>query len=193
MTVLSDVVHEATAIHGVVAGAVVDIESGNCLARAGGDELFSLSLIGAVNAQILRSKIRLVEEQFPQENIEDLMVTLGKHYHLIQLIPGSGGTPRLFLYVVLCRDGSNLVLTRRKMTALGLRVQQTSGVQEQVEIAQFAAYLRSPSSAGAKGLNDKLEMSEDPDEEELPPFMREDTVMRLLSAAEDSCRLAMAA
>jgi hypothetical protein len=192
MTVLSEAVHAATELQGAVAGALVDLESGNCLARAGNEEMFSLSLIGAVNAQMLRTEMRLVQEQFPDEDIEDLMITLGKHYHLIRLIHDSKSFPCLFLYVVMTRDTTNLVMARRKMAEIATQILQAQESRVQVEIAQFAALLQNPPATGTLGFNEKLDVTEE-DEDELPPFMREETVMKLLGAAEHPPGLAMAA
>ena len=193
MSVLSEAVHAVVTLQGAVAGALVDLESGDCVVRAGSEELFSLSLIGAVNAQMLRAEMRMVREQFPQEDIEDLMITLGRHYHLIRMVASSDSSPCLFLYLVMARDTANLVLARRKMAEAALKIAQAQEALRQAEMAQFAALLRNPPIPGVLGFNDKLEVAEDEDEEELPPFMREDTVMKLLGTMEASYGRAMAA
>jgi hypothetical protein len=193
MTVLSEAVHAVVELQGAVAGALVDLESGNCLARAGSEEMFSLSLIGAVNAQMLRAEKRLVQEQFPQEDIEDLMITLGKHYHLIRLVQDSDTFPCLFLYVVMARDATNLVMARRKMAEIGNQILQGPDTRQQVELAKLASFLQNPPTTGTLGFNEKLDVVEEEDEEELPPFMREETVMKLLGIAEASYGRAMAA
>lgn len=185
MTILSEAIHAAVELQGAVAGALVDIESGNCLVRAGSEEMFSLSMVGAANAQMLRTEMRLVQEQFPQEDIEDLMITLGRHYHLIRLVPNGDELPHVFLYLVMMRNTANLVLARRKMAEIARQIDQNQGALQQVEMARFTTPRRNSPSSGILGFNEKLDVIEEiEDEEELPPFMREETVMKLLSTAE---------
>lgn len=191
MVVLSEAVTEAVELPGVVAGAIVEIENGICLARSGNEELFSLSLIGMVNAQMIRSELRMVEEQFPQENIEDMMITLGKHCHLLRLIPSFDNAPRLFLYVVMARNTGNAAIARHRMTEITNRVAQSPEASQWKDISQLTSLTPYPGAASALGFDESSDS--DTDEEELPPFMREETVMKLLAAAEAAQRNAMQA
>ncbi len=194
MTVISEVIHAVVELPGAVAGALVDLESGNCLIRAGREKMTGLSLVGAVNAQMLRAEMRQVQEQFPHEDIQDLMITVGKQYHLIRLVHLSDKLPCLFLYVVLARETANLMMARHTMAEVAWQLTQVKGVIQEVESAQVTALLRNSPFHEMAGFNTKRERFTEEDEKDvLPPFMREEAIMKLLATAEAACGLPLAA
>lgn len=188
MPALSDVIHAVMEISGALACTLVDTESGSCLARVGREDLFSLSVIGIATAQMLRADLRLAQEQFPEETIEDWMITLGKHYRLVRIIQNPNSDRLLFLCLILDRNYANLVMARRKMAEISQEISRLQESEEQNEIARFAARLRNPASFGAPEITEKLEIAGEDDEESLPPFMRQETVLKLLGMTEEAAR-----
>ncbi|GAB2932499.1 hypothetical protein [Streptomyces mayteni] len=72
------------AVDGAIGVALVDYESGMSLATLGIDD-----------------------------TIEDVLITLGDHYHVIRLLPADRGS--LFLYLALDRSRANLALARHSL------------------------------------------------------------------------------
>lgn len=108
---LSQSMQSIISIEGAMAAALVDHQSGMCLAQAGSG--VDLELAAAGNTQVVRAKLKTMESLGLRKGIEDILITLGDQYHLIRLIPNS---PGLFLYLVLDKARGNLALARYKLT-----------------------------------------------------------------------------
>jgi hypothetical protein len=108
---------EALNIDGAVGAALVDFESGMSLGTLGGGEWLDLDVAAAGNTEVVRAKMRVMSDLALDDVIEDVLITLGRQYHLIRLIndPGRGGGPTLFLYLVLDRGRANLALARHHL------------------------------------------------------------------------------
>jgi hypothetical protein len=104
---------EAMTIDGAVGVALVDYESGMTLGSLGGGGLLDLETAGAGNTEVVRAKMRTMAALQLDDQIEDILITLGKQYHIIR--PLSAGRGELFLYYVLDRARSNLALSRRHL------------------------------------------------------------------------------
>ena len=106
---LAQSLDELMQIDGAIAVAVVDSNSGMVLGKAGGG--VDLDVAGAGNTEVVRAKLKTMKSLGLNDSIDDILITLGKQYHIIRPMAQKEG---LFLYLVLDKQRSNLALARRK-------------------------------------------------------------------------------
>ncbi|MEV5572260.1 hypothetical protein AB0L06_19620 [Spirillospora sp. NPDC052269] len=110
-------------IDGAIGAAVVDFGSGMALGVQGGSKALDLQVAAAGNTEVMRSKMRTIEQLGLKDEIEDILITLSGQYHIIRPVTGRKGKG-LFLYLALDRGRANLALARHHM----------KGIEENLEI-----------------------------------------------------------
>jgi hypothetical protein len=106
---------EAMTIDGALGVALVDWDSGMPLGMLGGGKYLDLELAAAGNTEVVRAKMRTMQSLKLNDTIEDILITLGKQYHLIRLLASVDGSSNMFLYLALDRANSNLALARHHL------------------------------------------------------------------------------
>ncbi|MET0554070.1 MAG: hypothetical protein ABW221_13595 [Vicinamibacteria bacterium] len=111
MANLKDSMEALQGIDGFVGAAVVDSNSGMMLGSLGGGPI-NLEVAAAGNTEVVRSKMRVMTQLKLSDSIEDILITLGKQYHLIRPVASKEG---LFIYLVLDRVKANLAMGRHRL------------------------------------------------------------------------------
>jgi hypothetical protein len=110
MSNIQESLAEIMTINGAMCSALVDANSGMMLGSAGSG--IDLDVAAAGNTEVVRAKMKTMSLLKLSDSIEDILITLGKQYHIIRPLAKKQG---LFLYVVLDKSKSNLALARRKV------------------------------------------------------------------------------
>ena len=108
MANLNESMGEIMTIDGAIAASLVDSNSGMMLAQAGSG--VDLEVAAAGNTEVVRAKLKTMKALNLKDEIEDILITLGKQYHIIRPVASK---PGLFVYLVLDKSKSNLALARR--------------------------------------------------------------------------------
>ena len=96
-------------VDGAMCAAVVDSNSGMMLGSQGSG--VDLEVAAAGNTEVVRSKLKTMRALGLNDTIDDILITLGKQYHIIRPMSRKEG---VFIYFVLDKSKSNLALARRK-------------------------------------------------------------------------------
>ncbi len=97
-------------VNGVIATAVVDLESGMTLAAKSNRSDFDLAVASAYNSELVKQKMKTMKSLGLTDSIEDILITLTKAYHIIRPVQAKSG---IFIYLVLDRAKANLAMARR--------------------------------------------------------------------------------
>lgn len=96
-------------IDGAVGACVVDSSSGMMLGAIGGGQSLNVEVAAAGNTEVVRAKRKTMKSLNLDDKIEDILITLGKQYHIIRLCATNDA---LFVYLVLDKNRSNLAMAR---------------------------------------------------------------------------------
>ena len=101
-------------IDGCIGCCIVDSNSGMMLGAAGGGAM-NLEVAAAGNTEVVRSKRKTMKALNLQDQIEDMLITLGRQYHLIRPLASNDA---LFIHVVLDKQKANLAMARHQLTQI---------------------------------------------------------------------------
>ncbi len=97
-------------LDGFIGVCLVDSNSGMMMGSEGGGTM-NLEAAAAGNTEVVRAKRKTMSTLGLKDTIEDILITLGKQFHIIRPIKAA---PGLFIYLVLDKSKSNLALARHK-------------------------------------------------------------------------------
>ncbi|WP_458690792.1 hypothetical protein [Nocardia tengchongensis] len=110
-------------IDGALGAAVVDYNSGMALGMLGSSKSLDLQVAAAGNTEVVRAKMRTIDQLGIKEEIEDILITLSGQYHIIRPMTGRK-SKGLFLYLALDRGRANLAMARHRL----------KGIEEDLEV-----------------------------------------------------------
>lgn len=108
MATVTESLKDLLKVDGAMCAALVDANSGMMLGSVGTG--LDLELAAAGNTEVVRAKMRTIRSLGFSDAIEDILITLGKQYHIIRPIAAKSG---IFIYFVLDKQRANLALARR--------------------------------------------------------------------------------
>ena len=111
MATTRDVLSKLMEIDGIIGACIVDSNSGMMLGAAGGGSV-SLEVAAAGNTEVVRAKRKTMKALALGDSIEDILITLGKQYHLIRPLSSNDA---LFVYVMLDKSKANLAMARHQL------------------------------------------------------------------------------
>ena len=109
MATIKQSLEELLTLDGALCAAVVDASSGMMLGSVGSG--VDLEVAAAGNTEVVRAKLKTMRALGLNDVIEDILITLGKQYHIIRLSARKEG---VFIYYVLDKQRANLAMARRK-------------------------------------------------------------------------------
>lgn len=109
MANIKDSILELMGQDGAIGAAIVDSNSGMVLGKDGTG--INLDVAAAGNTEVIRAKMKTMKALGLNDHIEDILITLGKHYHILRPISAH---PGFFIYLALDNSRANLALARFK-------------------------------------------------------------------------------
>lgn len=109
MATINQTLEDLLSTDGAMCAAIVDATSGMILGSVGSG--IDLEVAAAGNTEVVRSKMKTMRALGLNDVIDDILITLGKQYHIIRPSSRKEG---VFIYFVLDKNKSNLAMARRK-------------------------------------------------------------------------------
>ena len=101
-------IEELSEIGGFIGACLVDSDTGLMLASSSVGP-FDLEAAGAANTEVVKAKLAAIAALGLNDTIEDILITLGRQYHLIRPLESN---PTVFIYVALNKANANLGMAR---------------------------------------------------------------------------------
>ena len=98
-------------IEGCLGACIVDSNSGMTLAATSSSAV-DLEVAAAGNTEVVRAKRKTMKALNLSDTIEDMLITLGKAYHMIRPLSSNDA---LFIYLVLDKSKANLAMARHQL------------------------------------------------------------------------------
>jgi len=98
-------------VSGVIAAAVVDLESGMTLAAKTHKGDFDPAAASAYNSELVKQKMKIMRTLNLKSTLEDMLISLSDQFHLIKFLPGNTS----FLYLAADRSATNLAILRNSV------------------------------------------------------------------------------
>lgn len=114
MANVTETLHKIMELDGAVGACIVDSNSGMMLGSVGGGGSINLEIAAAGNTEVVRAKRKTMKSLGLDDQIEDILITLGKQYHLIRLLSSNDA---LFAYVVIDKTKGNLAMARHTLSS----------------------------------------------------------------------------
>ena len=108
MSTVNECLNSLLKTDGAMCAALVDSNSGMMLGGVG--QGLDLELAAAGNTEVVRAKLKTMKSLSLNDAIEDILITLGRQYHVIRPVQAKTG---IFIYLVLDRAKANLAMARR--------------------------------------------------------------------------------
>jgi len=113
---------EAMRIEGAIGAALVDYSSGMSLGEVCVSKELDLTVAAAGNTEVVRAKMRTMDMLKMSDTIEDILITLGRQYHLIRPLASRAGAG-LFFYIALDKNRANLALARHQIRSVAENIE----------------------------------------------------------------------
>jgi hypothetical protein len=114
MATAKEILPKLMEIDGCVGACIVDSTSGMSLGAIGGAGI-DLETAAAGNTEVVRAKRKTMRALNLNDTIDDMLITLGKAYHLIRPLQSNDS---LFIYLVLDKSKANLAMARHQLRGL---------------------------------------------------------------------------
>ena len=101
-------------LDGAMGACIVDSNSGMMLGAMGGGGPVDLEIAAAGNTEVVRAKRKTMAALKLDDEIEDILISLGKQYHLIRPLSSNDA---LFIYLVIDKAKGNLAMARLKLSS----------------------------------------------------------------------------
>lgn len=95
-------------ITGLIAVAIVDLDSAMAIGTHSNSPQFDPELAAAYNAEVVKSKLKAIDALNLNQNIDDILISLEKEYHLISVTKDA----KYMAYVAADKGKANLAMAR---------------------------------------------------------------------------------